>query len=230
MAVFGRDREGDDYAIRRRQMVEKQLIPRGVTDACVLEVMGKVPRHRFVEEALQAKAYSDNALPIGLRQTISQPYIVAVMAQLLRVGPGDRVLEIGTGSGYQTAVLATLAKSVHTVERIRALANRARGVLRELGVENVYLRVGDGTTGWPEEAPFDRITVAAGSPSVPEPLVEQLAMNGRLVIPVGDEREQVLEVITKIAEGYRTERHDRCVFVKLIGRAGWQEPPSREPS
>ena len=227
MRLFGFDRGGDDYAIRRRQMVEKQLVPRGITDERVLGVMGKLPRHKFVEEALQAKAYSDNALPIGLRQTISQPYIVAVMAQLLQVRPEDRVLEIGTGSGYQTAVLAALAGSVHTVERIRALANRARGILRELGVENIYIRVGDGTAGWPEEAPFDRIIVAAGSPSVPEPLREQLDVNGRLVIPVGDEREQVLEVVERTSTGYRTGEHDHCVFVKLIGRKGWRESPDR---
>ena len=186
--------------------------------------MAALPRHLFVEEALRGKAYSDNALPIGSRQTISQPYIVAHMTELLRVGPRDRVLEIGTGSGYQTALLAKLALAVYSVERIRALSSRARAILRDLGIDNVHLRVGDGTIGWPEEAPFSRIVVTAGAPSIPAPLLAQLESAGRLVIPVGDETRQVIHVVVSGPAGHRTERYDPCVFVKLIGQAGWEEP------
>lgn len=214
---------GDDFAIRRRQMVERQLVPRGITDERVLAAMGALPRHLFVEEALQGKAYSDNALPIGARQTISQPYIVASMTQLLKVGSGDRVLEIGTGSGYQTALLATLAQTVHSIERLRPLSTRAKQTLRELGVENVHLRVGDGTAGWPEEAPFSRIVVTAGAPAVPAPLLAQLDTGGRLVIPVGEEKQQILHVVIRGRTGFRTEQYDACVFVKLIGQEGWAE-------
>ncbi len=217
----------DDFAIRRRQMVERQLVPRGISDPRVLEAMGRLPRHLFVEEALQGKAYSDNALPIGSKQTISQPYIVAAMTELLKVGPGDRVLEIGTGSGYQTALLATLAGEVYSIERLRSLSTRARGILRQLGLDNLHLRVGDGTAGWPEEAPFSRIVVTAGAPSVPAPLLAQLDAGGRLVIPVGDERQQVLNVLIKGPAGIRTEQYDHCVFVKLIGQEGWQETPDQ---
>jgi len=217
----------DEFAIRRRQMVERQLVPRGISDPRVLEEMGNLPRHLFVEEALQGKAYSDNALPIGSRQTISQPYIVAVMTELLKVGPEDRVLEIGTGSGYQAALLATLAKEVYSIERLRSLSMRARAILRQLSLENVHLRVGDGTGGWPEEAPFSRILVTAGAPSVPAPLLAQLDAGGRLVIPVGDERQQVLNVLIKGPAGIRTEQYDHCVFVKLIGQEGWQESPDQ---
>jgi len=216
---------GDDFAIRRRQMVERQILPRGITDERVLAVMADLPRHLFVEEALQGKAYSDNALPIGARQTISQPYIVAVMSQLLKVGPADRVLEIGTGSGYQTALLAGLAGSVYTVERLRPLSMKARQILRQLGIDNVHFRVGDGTAGWPEEAPFTRIVVTAGAPAVPAPLLAQLETGGRLVIPVGDEKQQVLQVVIRGPSGFRTERYDECVFVKLIGQEGWHDEP-----
>ncbi len=223
MTLFGKER-GDEFAIRRRQMVERQLVPRGITDQRVLSAMGTVPRHLFVEEALRSKAYSDNALPIGLKQTISQPYIVALMIELLRVEPEHKVLEIGAGSGYQAAVLAGLARSVHAIERLQPLAGRARATLKSLGIENVAIRVGDGTKGWPEEAPFDRIVVAAGSPRVPPALITQLADGGRMVIPVGMEREQAIQVIVKEGADSRTEHHERCVFVKLIGEEGWEEP------
>ncbi len=213
----------DAYSVRRRQMIDRQLIPRGISDTRVLEAMGRIPRHLFVEEALRAKAYSDNALPIGSRQTISQPYIVALMTELLKVGAEDRVLEIGTGSGYQTALLAALARTIYSVERLRPLSTRARGVMMRLGIDNVHLRVGDGTAGWPEEAPFHRILVAAGAPTVPAPLLAQLEVGGRMVIPVGDERVQEVQVVHRSAAGFRTERYDQCVFVKLIGRDGWQE-------
>jgi len=205
-------------------MVERQLVPRDITDPRVLAAMGSLPRHLFVEEALQSQAYTDNALPIGSRQTISQPYIVAAMTQLLKVGPEDRVLEIGTGSGYQTALLAALAGEVYTIERLRPLANRARAILQELGCSNIHLRVGDGTAGWPEEAPFARIVVTAGAPSVPAPLLAQLDRGGRMVIPVGDGKKQTLTVVIKGPAGVRLEHYDPCVFVKLIGRDGWDEP------
>ncbi|HKY34029.1 MAG TPA: protein-L-isoaspartate(D-aspartate) O-methyltransferase [Candidatus Polarisedimenticolia bacterium] len=211
-------------------MVERQLVPRGVADQRVLSAMGSLPRHVFVEEALQGKAYSDNALPIGSRQTISQPYIVARMTELLKVGPGDRVLEIGTGSGYQTALLAMLAATVYTVERLRPLSQRARSILRELQLDNVHYRVGDGTAGWPEEAPFSRVVVTAGAPSVPAPLMAQLGDGGRLVIPVGDEKQQVIHVVIKGPAGFRTERYDSCVFVKLIGQEGWEDAPGGDVS
>ena len=217
---------GDEYSIRRRQMVERQLVPRGIVDPRVLAIMGSVPRHLFVEEALQSQAYSDNALPIGSRQTISQPYIVAAMTQMLKVGPEDRVLEIGTGSGYQTALLSALAEQVFSIERLRSLGSRARSTLHELGCANVHLRIGDGTGGWPEEAPFARILVAAGAPSIPAPLLAQLDRGGRMVIPVGDGTKQALTVAIKGPAGIRLERYDPCVFVKLIGRDGWDEPES----
>ncbi len=229
MAVMRRERGPDEFAIRRRQMVERQLVPRGITDERVLAAMGGVPRHLFVEEALQAKAYSDNALPIGLKQSISQPYIVALMIELLRVGPHDRVLEIGTGSGYQTAVLAALAGTVYSIERLRSLAVLARSRLENLGADGVHLRVGDGTAGWPEEAPFDRIIVAAGAPSLPAPLLAQLETGGRLVIPVGDAKRQTIRVAIKGPVGFRTEQYDQCAFVKLIGSAGWDESSDRLP-
>jgi protein-L-isoaspartate(D-aspartate) O-methyltransferase len=213
----------DEYAIRRRQMVERQLVPRGITDLRVLEAISALPRHLFVEEALQGKAYSDNALPIGSRQTISQPYIVGLMTQLLKVGPADRVLEIGTGSGYQTALLSRLARTVHTIERLRALSTRAKQILRGIGCDNVHFRVGDGTAGWPEEAPFSRILVTAGAPAVPAPLLAQLDTGGRLVIPVGEEKQQVLQVVIRGRAGFRTEQYDACVFVKLIGQEGWAD-------
>ena len=201
-------RPADEFALRRRQMVERQLVPRGISDPRVLEAMGMLPRHLFVEEALSATAYSDNALPIGSRQTISQPYIVARMTELLRIAPGDRVLEIGTGSGYQTALLAMLAGTVYSVERLRPLTQRARSILRDLKLDNVLFRVGDGTAGWPEEAPFARIVVTAGAPAVPAPLLAQLDQGGRLVIPVGDEQQQIIHVLIKGPAGVRTERYD----------------------
>ena len=206
-------------------MIERQILPRGITDERVLAAMADLPRHLFVEEALQGKAYSDNALPIGARQTISQPYIVAMMTQLLKIGPEDRVLEIGTGSGYQTALLAGLARTVYTVERLRPLSARAKHTLRQLGIDNVHFRVGDGTAGWPEEAPYSRILVTAGAPAVPAPLLGQLDPGGRLVIPVGEEKQQVLQVIIRGPSGFRTEQYDECVFVKLIGQEGWQDEP-----
>lgn len=212
-----------DLAIARERMVADQLRARGITDPRVLTAMGRVPRHRFVEEALAARAYGDYPLPIGEKQTISQPYMVALMSQALELGGGERVLEVGTGSGYQTAILAELAAKVYSIERIRALADRARVILEELGYYNVLIRVGDGTLGWREEAPFDAVLVTAAAPEVPAPLVEQLKPGGRLVIPVGGMTAQVLKSLVKDADGaVRESELVGCVFVKLVGEQGWQ--------
>ena len=212
-----------DLAIARERMVADQLRARGITDPRVLTAMGRVPRHRFVEEALAGRAYGDYPLPIGEKQTISQPYMVALMTQALELGGGERVLEVGTGSGYQTAILAELAGKVYSVERIRALADRARAILEDLGYYNVLIRVGDGTLGWREEAPFDAVLVTAAAPEVPAPLVEQLKPGGRLVIPVGGTTAQVLKSLVKDADGtVRESELVGCVFVKLVGEQGWQ--------
>ena len=213
----------DLYAIRRRKMVERQIAPRGVRDLLVLEAMGEIPREIFVEEALHAQAYADSALPIGHGQTISQPYIAARMTELLEVRRGDRVLEVGTGSGYQTALLARLAEHVCSVERIPALAEKAIASLRLLGFTNVEIRVGDGSLGWPERAPFDRILVAAGAPGVPASLLQQIAAGGRIVLPVGDARSQMLTVIIRTEDGFVERRDEGCLFVRLVGEEGWPE-------
>jgi len=211
-----------DYRISRERMVERHLARRGIKDGRVLEAFRTVPRHAFVEEALQAKAYSDHALPIGEKQTISQPYVVARMTELARIRPDDRVLEIGTGSGYQTAILARLAGQVYSIERIASLARRARTVIASLGLESVvHIKVFDGTYGWSEWAPYQAIVVSAASPDLPAPLLDQLAPEGRLVIPIGAEERQDLTVVTLQAEGPRIERHGVVSFVRLIGRFGW---------
>lgn len=213
-----------EFAIARERMVADQLRARGITDPRVLTAMGRVPRHRFVEEALAARAYGDYPLPIGEKQTISQPYMVALMTQALELVGGERVLEVGTGSGYQTAILAELATKVYSVERIRSLADRARAILEELGYYNVLIRVGDGTLGWREEAPFDAVLVTAAAPEVPAPLVEQLKAAGRLVIPVGGSTAQVLKCLVKEPDGLvRESELVGCVFVKLVGEQGWQD-------
>ncbi len=211
-ARFARDRE---------RMVAEQLVRRGITDQRVLEAMRKVPRHLFVEEALRDRAYGDYPLPIGEGQTISQPYMVGIMTQLLRLTGQEKVLEIGTGSGYQTAVLAELARRVCSVERIPSLAARARVTLEALGYTNVWVRTADGTLGWPDEAPFDGVVVSAGAPSVPELLFEQLAEGGRMVVPVGDATSQTLTVVERVDGKMRTTTDAGCVFVKLIGKYGW---------
>jgi len=201
-----------------------ELERRGITDQRVIGAMLELPRHLFVEEAMAAQAYSDTSLPIGEKQTISQPYIVAKMTQLLELSGRERVLELGTGSGYQAAVLATLADRVYTVERIRPLAMKARKVLDGLRLLNVNLRIGDGTDGWPEEAPFDAILVTAGSPQIPQCLIDQLAPGGRLVIPVGDRVDQQLVLVKKNLDGsVERQEADGCRFVRLIGRNGWSE-------
>lgn len=214
-----------NFEYARKKMVQEQIVARGVSDRRVLEAMLKVPRHIFVQEAFAAQAYSDSALPIGEKQTISQPYMVALMSELLALTGREKVLEIGTGSGYQTAILATLAERVFTAERIRPLALRARKCLDSLGLFNVMLRINDSegsSIGWEEEAPFDVIIVTAGAPAVPEILTDQLACGGRLVIPVGDEEEQRLIKIEKHDDGtLETVVSVSCRFVPLIGKQGW---------
>jgi protein-L-isoaspartate(D-aspartate) O-methyltransferase len=202
-------------------MIKEQLERRGISDPRVLRVVGEVPRHRFVDEALAGRAYGDHPLPIGDGQTISQPYMVACMTQALELCGSERVLEIGTGSGYQTAILAALAEKVYSIERIKRLADRAVRTLDALGYFNVLVRVGDGSIGWPEEAPFDAVMVTAGGPKVPEGLLDQLGVGGRLVMPVGDAYAQILRKAVRTPEGIRWFDLEECVFVKLIGKHAW---------
>jgi len=211
-----------DYALARKKMIDTQLVPRGITDLRVLEVMSRLPRHKFVDEALHGQAYDDNPLPIGLGQTISQPYIVALMTQELKLKPEDIVLEIGTGSGYQTAILADLCEHVYSIERLPELKIRARRILDELKLFNVSLKTGDGTLGWPEHAPYDAIIVTAASPRVQETLVEQLAVGGRLLIPVGDRGVQRLKRFIRTPGGLDEDDFGGCRFVALIGQEGWE--------
>ncbi len=212
-----------NFDSERRRMVDEQLINRGVYDERVLAAMRKVPRHEFLPEALHAVAYSDSALPIGEGQTMSQPYMVALMTELLELKGGDRVLEIGTGSGYQAAVLAELCAKVYTVERIKILAERARATLDRLGYRSVAIKVYDGTYGWKEMSPFDAILVTAGAPEIPQPLIEQLKEGGRMLVPVGERYSQQLLKIVKTPAGIAAERSIPCVFVPLIGAKGWRE-------
>ncbi len=212
-------READTtYRDARLRMVQRDLTTRGVEDPQVLEAMRQVPRHLFVPEALRPHAYEDRPLPIGLGQTISQPYIVALMTALADVGSGDRVLEIGTGSGYQAAVLSVLAHRVYSIEILEELSLRAQKVLHETGRDNIEFRVGDGYRGWPEAAPFDAIVVTAAPPHVPQPLVEQLAVGGRLVIPVGTAYQELL-VLEKTAGGLVRRRSIPVRFVPMTGEA-----------
>lgn len=203
-------------------MVEEQIIARGIKDLRLTAAMKKVPRHLFVEEALQNQAYSDHPLPIGEKQTISQPYMVALMTEALSLTGKEKVLEIGTGSGYQTAILAELASKVFSVERIRSLAIRARKLLLELGYFNTEVKFSDGTVGWLDEGPFDVIMVTAGSPEIPQPLIDQLKVGGRMAIPVGDIHVQDLIRIIKTEDGIKQEDLGGCRFVKLIGKYGWE--------
>jgi protein-L-isoaspartate(D-aspartate) O-methyltransferase len=210
-----------NYDGARQKMLDSQIRARDVRDARVLEAIRKVPRHLFVEEALRDRAYLDKALPIGEKQTISQPYMVAAMSEALELKGRDRVLEIGTGSGYQTAVLAELAESVFSVERIGSFVPLARSRLESLGYYNVLIKVGDGTIGWSEHAPYDAILVTAGAPQVPRPLLDQLKLGGRLVMPLGPEDAQMLIRVRRDEDGFHEEALGECRFVKLIGRHGW---------
>jgi protein-L-isoaspartate(D-aspartate) O-methyltransferase len=215
-----------NYEIARKKMVQEQIVARGVTDRRVIDALLRIPRHIFVQEAFSAQAYSDTPLPIGEKQTISQPYIVALMTEMLELTGREKVLEIGTGSGYQTAILASLSDRVCTAERIRPLALRARKCLDSLRLFNIMLRINDSDdspVGWEEEAPFDAIIVTAGAPEVPKVLTDQLAVGGRLVIPVGSEAEQSLVKIVKGADGeLEVAESIGCRFVPLLGRQGWK--------
>jgi len=213
----------DQFAALRERMVDQQIRARGVVDPRVLAAVRQVPRHLFIPQHLWDQAYNDNPLPIGADQTISQPYIVALMTEILEVKETDRILELGTGSGYQAAILAELAAQVFSIDRMGDLASRAKTMLDSLGYNNVQIRVGDGTLGWPEEMPFDGIIVTAGAPKVPRPLTEQLALGGRLVIPVGDVWSQTLTCVRKTESGLKFEYHGGCRFVRLIGKYGWPE-------
>lgn len=206
----------------RLKMVDEQIVARGVADKNVLDAMSKVQRHLFVQDALASRAYSDSALPIGEGQTISQPYIVAVMSELLKIESGHKVLEIGTGSGYQAAVLAEIGADVFTVERIRKLFISARKLLFDLRYFNIQVKLDDGTMGWPDNAPYDRIIVTAGGPEIPQYLIDQLADPGILVIPVGGQkRVQRLMLVTKTDGKIETTDMGGCAFVDLVGKQGW---------
>jgi protein-L-isoaspartate(D-aspartate) O-methyltransferase len=212
-----------DYSVARRRMVEQQIVARGITDQRLLDALLTVPRHLFVEAGLQSHAYTDASLPIGEKQTISQPFMVASMTAALELQGNERILEIGTGSGYQTAILSCLVKRVYSVERIGVLAAQARRVLDRLQMSNINIKIGDGTIGWKDQAPFDGILVAAGSPDVPPEYLEQLDYGGRLVMPVGDQTEQTLIRMTRHEDGQIEREHLMgCRFVPLIGQQGWQ--------
>jgi protein-L-isoaspartate(D-aspartate) O-methyltransferase len=211
-----------EYRIPRERMVKRLRDHYGIRDSRVLDAMNAVPRHLFVPEALQGRAYGDHALPIDANQTISQPFIVARMTELLELDERSRVLEIGAGSGYQTAVLARLAAQVYSIERIAELARQAQSRIRGLGIYNATVKCFDGTLGWSAHAPYDAILVAAGGPEVPEPLEAQLQIGGRLVVPVGPTREsQTLVRIIRTEQGLTREDHGACAFVPLIGHYGW---------
>jgi len=212
-----------DFKKERLAMVEEQLRRRGIHDQRLLAVMANIPRHSFVSSDYQLAAYEDRPLPIGEGQTISQPYMVAVMTQSLELKGDERVLEIGTGSGYQTAILAEMAKTIFTIERIQELLLRAQKILQELGYENIFFLTGDGTKGWPEKAPFDGIIVTAGAPEIPQTLTSQLAEGGRLVIPVGPRYTQTLYKVTRKRNQFTEEDLTGCVFVPLVGDFGWKE-------
>jgi protein-L-isoaspartate(D-aspartate) O-methyltransferase len=216
---------GDDYADEREHMVRDTIASRDVTDERVLRAMRTVPRHEFVPEGQRGDAYADHPLPIGHEQTISQPYIVAIMSQLAQVEPGDTVLEVGTGSGYQAAVLAEMGVEVYSIEIVEPLARSAQQTLSRLGYRNVHVRAGDGYAGWPEHAPFDAIVITAAPPRVPEPLEEQLKVGGRMVVPVGEDGMQNLMVLTRTADGFEQSNVIPVRFVPMTGEA--QRPENR---
>jgi protein-L-isoaspartate(D-aspartate) O-methyltransferase len=211
------------YQRLREDMVKHQLEARGIQDRQVLNAMRSVPRHLFVSEALMDQSYGDYPLPIGEQQTISQPHIVAEMTQALELRKGDRVLEIGTGSGYQAAILSQIVFKVYTIERIHALFLKTRKLFDKLKYHNIVTKYSDGTSGWKEESPFDAIIVTAGGPEIPELLINQLEDGGRLVIPVGDQHTQELVKVTKDQRGVKITNLGGCRFVKLVGEYGWKE-------
>lgn len=213
----------EKLASLRDQMVDTQLIARGISDPGVLAAFRKVPRHEFVPPGLQDSAYDDSALPIGEDQTISQPYMVAIMTELLKLKGSEKVLEVGTGSGYQAAILAELCRKLYTIERIGPLSKRAEGILKKLNYHNVEYIIGDGTEGFSPSAPYDSIIVTAGCPQIPPPLIDQLAEGGSLVIPVGERFYQTLTVVTKEKGKIKIEPSIGCVFVPLVGKYGWRD-------
>jgi protein-L-isoaspartate(D-aspartate) O-methyltransferase len=213
----------NDYVQARERMVEKQLVSSGISDPRVLRAMAKVPRHLFLESELWEHAYEDHPLPIGAHQTISQPYIVALMVEALELKGTERVLEVGTGSGYAAAVLSELCAEVFTVEVLEELALKSRALLSNLGYKNVSLLMGDGTLGWEEHSPYDAVVISAAAPCIPRPLVEQLKVPGYLVFPIGEEELQTLVRIRKDRAGIREEYLGDCHFVKLTGRYGWED-------
>jgi protein-L-isoaspartate(D-aspartate) O-methyltransferase len=211
-----------DFDLQRQQMVEHHIRRRGVSDQRLLAAMAQIPRHLFVPDSERFTAYEDMPIPIGSGQTISQPYMVALMTELLQLKGHERVLEIGAGSGYQAAILAELAAEVHSVERFECLAERARTALSALGYQNVTIVVGDGTIGYPDKAPYDRIIVTAAAPKVAQPWLDQLADDGRLVLPLGQRWSQVLTLVIKHGDRIDQESHGGCVFVPLVGEHGWE--------
>jgi len=211
-----------DYTAARQRMIQDQLVKRGISDPLVLAAMGQVPRHLFIDEAMRDRAYDDYPLPIGEGQTISQPYMVALMAEVMKLAEGERVLEVGTGSGYLAAVLAEQGVQVCSVEVSDRLAERAQATVDRLGYRNVTIHIGDGTLGWKSEAPFDAMVIGAAALSIPRPLLSQLRLGGRLVMPMGEEDLQTLVRIWKEPRGLREEYFGECRFVKLRGEYGWE--------
>ncbi len=212
-----------DRTDERLDMIDSQLAHRGIKDKRVLDAMSKIPRHLFVPPEVTSIAYTDQPLSIGESQTISQPYMVALMSECLKLRGGEKILELGTGSGYQTAILSELGSSIYTIERISTLSIGAQGTLKHLGYENIKFKVGDGTLGWTENAPYDGIVVTAGAPGVSQVLIDQLSDGGRIVIPVGNSFSQELVVVSKINKKIKTKNICGCMFVPLIGKCGWNK-------
>jgi len=212
-----------DFNLSRERMVKNQLVARGIKDKRLLQAMSKIPRHLFIDDALYGEAYNDHPVPIGEKQTISQPYIVALMTEALELKGDENTLEIGTGSGYQTAILAELSSRVYTIERIKSLLGNARKLLSQLGYDNILFKAFDGTLGWKEYAPFDAIMVTAGAPHIAKPLIDQLADNGRMIIPVGDRYSQELIKVVRKGKELEQESLGGCRFVNLIGAHGWSD-------
>ena len=210
-----------DYEVARARMVKEQLIKRGINDERVLRAIGSVPRHIFLDQAFWPRAYGDHPLPIGHNQTISQPYIVALMCQELMLEEGKKILEIGTGSGYQSAVLAVMGYSVYTIERYEELSTQAEDIIKRLEITDVHFKVGDGSIGWEEESPFDGIIVTAGAPALPDNLMEQVTTGGKIIIPVGDRFSQRMQIIEKGEKIIEKRDICGCTFVPLVGKQGW---------